>query len=78
MIFFIYIENGILCLLIRIANFGIIPILPFPNNPKDLDPSFKIDLDPRDCFGRKIIRLITEEIGYMSKDWKKMRLSDSH
>ena len=34
-------------------NFAIIPILPFPNNPKDLDPSYKMDLDLCDCFGRK-------------------------
>ena len=24
----------------------------FQNNPKDLDPSFKMDLDPCDCLGR--------------------------
>ena len=24
----------------------------FQNNPKDLDPSFKMDLDLWDCFGR--------------------------
>ena len=24
-----------------------------PNNPKDLDPSCKMDLDLLDCFGRK-------------------------
>ena len=40
-------------------NFAILPILPFLNNAKDLDPSFKMDLDLWDCFGRKIIRLIT-------------------
>ena len=34
-------------------NFAIIPILPFLNNPKDLDPSYKTDLDLWDCFGRK-------------------------
>ena len=26
--------------------------LPFLNNPKDLDPSYKMDLDFWDCFGR--------------------------
>ena len=34
-------------------NFAIIPILSFLNNPKDLDPSFKTDLDLWDCFERK-------------------------
>ena len=29
--------------------------LPFLNNPKDLDPSVKTDLDLWGCFGRKII-----------------------
>ena len=29
--------------------------LPFLNNPKDLDPSNKTDLDLWDCFRRKII-----------------------
>ena len=24
----------------------------FQDNPKDLDPSYKMDLDLRDCFGR--------------------------
>ena len=40
----------------------IIPNKPFLNNPKDLDPSCKMDLDLWDCFGRKKICLITEEI----------------
>ena len=41
-------------------NFAIIRVLPFLNNPKeldpsnkDLDPSNKMDLDLWDCFGRK-------------------------
>ena len=42
-------------------NFAIIPILPFLNNPKDLDLSCKMDLDLWDCFGRKL-HLITKEI----------------
>ena len=29
--------------------------VPFLNNPKDLDPSYKMDLDLRGCFVRKII-----------------------
>ena len=41
------------------------PILHFLNNPKDLDPSYKTDLDLWDCFGRKKLRLITEEIRYI-------------
>ena len=28
-------------------------LLPFPNNPKDLDASFKMDLDFWDCLGSK-------------------------
>ena len=28
-------------------------VLPFLNNPKDLDPSYKIDLDFFYCFGRE-------------------------
>ena len=41
-----------------------IPILPFLNNPKDLDPSCKTDLDLSDCFGRrKKLRLITKKYG---------------
>ena len=38
--------------------------IPFLNNPKDLDPSYKMDLDLWDCFGRKKLRLIIEEIRY--------------
>ena len=34
-------------------NFTTIPILPFLNNHKDLDRSYKMDLDLWDCFGRK-------------------------
>ena len=30
---------------------------PFQNNPKDLDPSYKMDLDLWDCFGRRKIIL---------------------
>ena len=50
--------------LISPIKFAIIPILPFLNDPKDLDPSYKTDLDLLDCFGRKKLRLITEEIRY--------------
>ena len=32
--------------------FAIIRVLPFLNNLKDLDPSYKMDLDFWDCFGR--------------------------
>ena len=34
-------------------NTSIIPVLPLLNNPKDLDPSYKMDLDFWECFGRK-------------------------
>ena len=47
-------------------NFDKIPILPFLNNPKDLDPSYKTDIDLWDCFGRKKLRLIIEEIRYIN------------
>ena len=43
-----------------LCNFAIIQVLPFQNNPKDLDPSYKMDLDLWktdldlwDCFGSK-------------------------
>ena len=45
-----------------LKHFTVIPISPFQNNPKDLDPSFKMDLDLWDCFGRKKLHLIIEEI----------------
>ena len=35
-------------------NFAIIRVLPFLNNSKDLDPSYMMDLDFWNCFGRKI------------------------
>ena len=28
-------------------------VFPFQTNPKNLDPSYKMDLDIWDCFGRK-------------------------
>ena len=37
--------------------------LPFLNNPKDLDPSYKMDLDLWDCLGR--VNLVLQQI---SKD----------
>ena len=36
-----------------LCNFAVIRVLPFLNNPKDLDPSYKTDLEFWDCFGRK-------------------------
>ena len=36
-----------------LRNFAVIRVLPFQNNPKDLDLSYKMDLDFWDCFGRK-------------------------
>ena len=33
------------------CKFAIIQVLPFQNNLKDLDPSYKMDLDLWDCFG---------------------------
>ena len=46
-------------------NVAIIQILPFLNNSKDLDPSYKMDLDLWVCFGRTKLCLITEEIWYV-------------
>ena len=37
-------------------------LLPFLNDPKDLDLSYKMDLDFWDCFGNKKNCLITKEI----------------
>ena len=36
-----------------LCNFAVIRVLPFPNNAKDLDLSYKMDLDFWDCFGRE-------------------------
>ena len=36
-----------------LCNFAVIRVLPFLDNPKDLDPSYKTDLDFWDCLGRK-------------------------
>ena len=48
-----------------LRNVAVIRLLPFQNNLKDLDPSFKTDLDLWDCFGSKNkLCLITEEIRY--------------
>ena len=44
-----------------LCNFATIQVLPFLNNAKYLDPSYKMDLDSWDCFGRKKC-LISEEI----------------
>ena len=42
-----------------------IRVLPFLNNLKDLDPSYKTDLDLWDSFGRKKMCHISEEIRYI-------------
>ena len=42
-------------------------VLPFLNNPNDLDLSYKMDLDFWDCFGKIKLCLITEEIGYLKE-----------
>ena len=53
-----------------LSNFAIIPDLPFLNNPKELDPSYKMDLDFWHCYGMKKLHLITEEIWlYMNKQF---------
>ena len=33
--------------------FAVIQVLPSLNYPKDLDPSYKMDLDIWDCLGKK-------------------------
>ena len=35
----------------------------FPNNPKNLDPSYKMDLDLWDCLGRVKLVLLQNLIG---------------
>ena len=55
-------------------NFAVIPILSYLNNLKDLDLSYKIDLGLWDCFERKKLRLITEEIRYSNKPLHKHTL----
>ena len=45
-------------------NFAAIRVLPFLNNHKDLGPSYKMDLDFWNCFGRKKLYLMTEEMQY--------------
>ena len=42
-----------------LRDFAKLRVLPFLNNPKGLDPSYKMDLDFWDCFGRKNLHLIT-------------------
>ena len=41
------------------------PDLPFLNSPRDIDPSYKMDLDFWDCFGRKYGR---KNLDVCSKD----------
>ena len=40
------------------------------HNLKDLDPSYKMDLDFLGCFGSENLHLIPEEIRYCEKDVK--------
>ena len=47
-------------------HYRVIQVLPFLNNPKDLDPSYKMGLDFWDCLGTKKNTLITEEICYFA------------
>ena len=62
-------------------NFAIIRILPFLNNLKDLDPSYKMDLDFWNCLEGESLRLIIGEIRYWKSinkitDWLGIR--DDH
>ena len=49
----------------NLCNFAIMRDLPLLNDPKDLDLSYKTDLDFCDCFGRKKTCLINKEIQYV-------------
>ena len=40
-------------------NMVIIQVLPFLNNPKDLDATYRMDTDFWDCFGRKKLILVS-------------------
>ena len=42
--------NARLLIAFGTAFYAIIRVLSFLNNPKDLDPSYKMDLDFWDCF----------------------------
>ena len=48
-----------------LRNLARIPVLSFLNITKDLDPSYKMDLDFGDCFGGKKLCLINIEIWYV-------------
>ena len=60
-----------------LCNFAIIQVLPFLNNSKHLDLSYETDLDFLDCFGRKILCLITKGICYMKMHLKYEGVSKS-
>ena len=45
---------------------ALIQVLPFLNNSKDLDPSYKMDLDFWDYFERKKLCFISKEIQYVA------------
>ena len=67
--------NGTLTLIAPMAirlweTFTFLRVLPFLNNPKDLDSSCKAGLDFWDCFGRKNLCLITEETRYGIVKWR--------
>ena len=41
-------------------------VLPIPDNPKDLDASYKTDLDLFDCFGRGKSVLLPKKYGTLT------------
>ena len=49
--------------LISLMKFCYNTSIPFLNDPKDLGQSYKTDLAFWDCFGRKKLCLVAEEIG---------------
>ena len=48
-----------------IRNFATVRGFSFQNNLKNLDPSYKMDLDFWDCFGRENLCFITKELRYL-------------
>ena len=51
-----------------LRKFAVIQVLPFHNNPKDLDLSYKTDVDFWDGFGLKQLCLVTKEILYITQE----------
>ena len=48
-------------------------LFSFQNNPKNLDLSYKTDLDLRDCFGRVKLKIIAKFLGTALDIWSHSR-----